>query len=302
MPTTTAITQKQDAALAIAEEQITEALQLSRDAVNTVLSPIRRGIAQAKCLKLLRAALSTPEATEALMALQGSTLGFLTDKDKAGGYPAQTVIDCAIEAMARGVSMTGNEFNIISSRPYITKAGMKRLIGALGVKHAVTPLMPTANGDTVITPVELTWEYEGKGHCRRLDLPTRQNAGMGVEALQGKAIRKARAWLYETVTGLEVVDGDIESAMDHIAAPKKSILTQAAPTAALSSADGTNADPATVEKWEPLRLALASKGHNYTNEALNGIIDRLRLQNCPPDYMAEHVDWLIGKLTEEATA
>jgi hypothetical protein len=36
---------------------------------------------------------------------------------------------------------------------------------------------------------------------------------MGADAIIGKASRKARAWLYATVTGMEVGDGDADDAV-----------------------------------------------------------------------------------------
>ena len=38
----------------------------------------------------------------------------------------------------------------------------------------------------------------------------RVNKGMGADAIVGKLTRKARAWLYTTITGQDAGDGDAE--------------------------------------------------------------------------------------------
>jgi hypothetical protein len=84
-------------AITVIDRSMTEALQLSRDAMDLELSPIRRAISQAACLDTLRKTISEhPEVMNVITGLQGSPLGFLTDKDKANGYPASTLADCAM--------------------------------------------------------------------------------------------------------------------------------------------------------------------------------------------------------------
>jgi hypothetical protein len=276
-------------AITVIDRSMTEALQLSRDAMDLELSPIRRAISQAACLDTLRKTISEhPEVMNVITGLQGSPLGFLTDKDKANGYPASTLADCAIEAMARGLALTGNEFNIIGGRCYVTKSGMKRLLGTLGVKHAVTCGLPQMAGDAVVIPVDLQWEYNGEKKTKRLEIPTRQNAGMGIDALQGKAIRKARAWLYEHITGLEAVEGDVESAAETVKPSKSPIIDAVASAPALTPA----------REYPALRQALADKGLNYTMDEVTEIVQRYGLTNVEEGYMVKHLDWLIAKLRE----
>lgn len=277
-------------ALATIDSAMTEAMQLSRDAVNATLTPFRRAMSQAGCLRTLRQVMADhPEVTETLKSLQGSPLGFLTDKDKAGGYPANILVDCAIEAMARGLSLAGNEFNVISGRCYVTKSGMKRLLGDMGIKHAVTCGLPKNQGDVVTVPVDIMWEYAGEQKSKHLDIPTRQNSGMGVEALQGKATRKARAWLYELITGLDIADGDAESAAETVKPSKSSII------------DTVAAAPAPSREYPALRQALADKGFNYTIDDVGDIIRRYGLENIEEGYMVSHIDWLVAKLKEGST-
>ena len=74
-----------------------------------------RAFQMAAGIRMLKAAI-TKEMMADLMDLQGSPLGFRTDKDKDGGYPEAVVKECAIEAALRGAYWVGNEFNIIAIR------------------------------------------------------------------------------------------------------------------------------------------------------------------------------------------
>jgi hypothetical protein len=85
---------------------------------------------QAVAVAQLRSFL-TDELMKPIMALQGSPLGFKTDKDKDGGYPVDTVRDCAIVAMMTGVRLHGNELNILGGNPYIAVNGCERLLASL---------------------------------------------------------------------------------------------------------------------------------------------------------------------------
>ena len=72
--------------------------------------------------------LLTPQVMAPIMALQCSTLGFLTDKDISGGYTVDVVKGVATEAFLRGFRMVGNEVNIIAGRFYAARNGCKRLV------------------------------------------------------------------------------------------------------------------------------------------------------------------------------
>ena len=66
------------------------------------------------------------EVMNMLMTLQGSPLGFKTDKDKTGGYPVETVRDVMIDMTIKGgFLLFQNEVNIISGQGYVTKDGFK---------------------------------------------------------------------------------------------------------------------------------------------------------------------------------
>lgn len=169
-----------------------------------------RALATATAVNTLRDLL-TPDVMKNVMALQNSALGFMTDR-KDAHYDTDTVRDCLIEAVLQGVSPVGNEFNIISGRAYITKAGMRRkLANVPGLSYTITPGLPkmAATSDGAAIVMTLDWTINGKTEHKELPLAVRVNKAMGTDAIIGKATRKAAAWLYDAVTGMSVNEGDI---------------------------------------------------------------------------------------------
>jgi hypothetical protein len=51
-------------------------------------------------------------------------------------------------------------------------------------------------------------------NVEELDIPIRVNSGMGVDAIIGKATRKARCWLFNSINGTEISDGDVTEDAD----------------------------------------------------------------------------------------
>lgn len=170
----------------------------------TVGSQFSRAFAVANAVGQLRALL-TPEVMRPIMALQGTPLGFMTDQK----YDENIVREALIEAVLSGVRPVGNEFNIIAQRCYITKAGMKhKLHDIAGLSFSVTCGLPkmSENGAALIVGVD--WTYGGKTEHKDLPIPVRVNRGMGADAINGKATRKAYAWLFEHITGQNVNEAE----------------------------------------------------------------------------------------------
>lgn len=157
--------------------------------------------------------LLTPKMMESVMWLQNNPLGFMTDQ-KGAGYSVDIVRMCLIDAAFEGVSPVGNEFNILSGRCYITKNGMKKKLSHVnGLRFHATPGLPKLVGEKgAVAAVHLDWTYAGEHQEQSLEFAIRVNAGMGADAIVGKAKRKAYAWLYEEVTGNQVADGDVMDA------------------------------------------------------------------------------------------
>ena len=158
--------------------------------------------------------LLTPEYMKPIMALQGSKIGFKTDKDSESGYPEKVVKNCLIEAVLTGVQVVGNQFNIIAGNCYITKEGFGYILNNFpGLKYEIIPKLPRVNNDSTSAAItmQITWSINsGEKQTREIEFPIKMNKFMGLDGVIGKATRKARAWLYNSISGLEVADGDIQ--------------------------------------------------------------------------------------------
>jgi hypothetical protein len=94
-------------------------------------------IVMAMAIQELKQAL-TPEAVAAVHELEGTALGFKTDKFD-GKYGDETIRMCVIEAMLRGVSIVGNQFNVIKGNFYIARNGWEAKLRKAGC----TQIVPT---------------------------------------------------------------------------------------------------------------------------------------------------------------
>ena len=153
------------------------------------------------------------EYMKPIMAMQGSRLGFKTDKDNNGGYPLEKVKECLIDAVLTGVQPYGNQFNIIAGNMYVTKEGYGSLLSKIkGLKYMITPELPRINTEKGSAAVEMfiKWSLNGKNEEQKVDFAIKVNNYMGADAVIGKATRKARAWLFNQVSDIEITDGDVD--------------------------------------------------------------------------------------------
>ncbi|MEY4548408.1 MAG: hypothetical protein RL685_4603 [Pseudomonadota bacterium] len=190
------------------------------------LPTFMQAVRMAQGISALRAALSDHFVQTVLMPLQGSKLGFLTDKDKDGGYGLNIVRDCCIEAMLRGFYVVGNEFNIIAGGFYGARAGWERKVaeypGLTDLVHQ--PGVPQLAGDKgALVPYVATWCFNGKPMSLRciqeqggpdLRIPVKVNAGMGADAILGKAARKVAFRIYQRINGSTLGAGEGEVGED----------------------------------------------------------------------------------------
>ena len=156
----------------------------------------------------------TNEYMRPIMELQGNRLGFKTDKDDKGGYAEPVVKNCLIEAVLTGVQPFGNHFNIIAGNCYITKEGFGYLLKKTrGLKYEIVPTLPrmdSTKGSAAVV-MKIKWSANGEAtQEREIDFPIKMNQYMGADAVIGKATRKARAWLFNTIHDTEIADGDIQ--------------------------------------------------------------------------------------------
>jgi len=168
--------------------------------------------------------LLSPDYMKPIMFLQGNKLGFKTDKDKDGGYPEPTVKNCLIEATLLGLQSTGNHFNIIAGNMYATKEGLGHLLNKIkGLKWRVIPGIPTIKDNSALVTMKIEWSMNGGNQeVQELPIPIKVNNFMGVDAVIGKATRKARHWLFSNITGLEVGEGDVQDIV-HVVVDSKTM-------------------------------------------------------------------------------
>ena len=205
------------------------------------LAPFKRSVMIAAAVNQLRQILTGPVLKQ-FMLLKDTAVGFLTDK---GNYSEQQIRDALIEACIAGVYPVGNQFNIISGRCYITKEGFHQLLkDKEGLRYNITPDIPQldlANKKGIVN-MRIQWEYRGESHCETIPFVVRLNAGMGEDAAIGKATRKARAWLYQVITGIEIGDGEVDDVPDNpdvidVSPKKKPTLRSLVPRAKIDYED-----------------------------------------------------------------
>jgi len=201
---------------------------LSREAFEAFTSDGQwaRTLALGKAVALLAEALDE-RVMRSIMKLQNKRLGFKTDNPR--GYDAATVRDALIEAVALGLSPVGNQFNIIGGNMYVTKEGVTTLLRKLPglsalklsqkpavIRKAATPGVrkdgSTYEREEALVTVDVAATFKGREVRESYDFVIRVNAGMGQDAIAGKAERKARARLYNYLTESSLLEADEEEA------------------------------------------------------------------------------------------
>jgi len=183
------------------------------EVLNNKIQGFEKAFVISSAISTLRQSLST-EFMRPIMSLQGSRLGFLTDKDKASGYPEKAVKDCIIDAVLLGLQPTGNHFNIISGNMYPTREGFGHLLSQIpNLRYNLE--YPEVNlsekGKVSHVTVKITWSInESEAKKQSIKFPIKSNAYTSEDALIGKAERKSRRWLFNTIKGTDVSDGDVE--------------------------------------------------------------------------------------------
>ena len=217
MSTELSTTQKQE----VAFKQMSEKVKL---VLASNVNSIENSLAVANAIGYLREVL-TPEIMAPIMALQGSKLGFKTDRDlvknrntgkyeKGPGYPLEVVQDCFIEMSLNGLLPTGNMFNIIAGNAYVTKEGgtflLKTQVPSLKYSISYPNVSQSADKLTANVTAVIKWELNGDKREETVPFPIKSDAFTTFDSLIGKAERKAKIWLYNQVSGLNISDGDIE--------------------------------------------------------------------------------------------
>ena len=172
----------------------------------------------------LRQILTDEIMNAVFIPLMNTTVGFLTDHDpnkpnkqgvKPAAYSTGVVRDCLIDAVMKGVLPTGNQFNIIASRMYITNEGYSYLLKKLNVRHMISKAILPAPPNAPFVDVKCCINYFLNGEVGKpfsITVQCKQDAYSSPDQIKGKADRKAKKTLYEFITGEDVRDGDVVSA------------------------------------------------------------------------------------------
>lgn len=213
-----------------ATQEIERVLTACDSATLAQMPALKKAVTLARGIYDLRLALSEEIVETVFMHLQGTPLGFITDKDKDGGYPVAVVRECLIEAMLKGLQPINNEFNIISGRCYGARNGLERLVkdwpGLTDLRW--TPGVPQMAGEKgALVSMRATWKLGGRdmelyrGQTKRKNekgeeevedtrIAVKVNSGMGPDAIIGKAERKMFKAIYSILTGgkVSIEDGE----------------------------------------------------------------------------------------------
>lgn len=178
-----------------------------------------RDLAIASGLVALREAF-VPEVVGKIASLAGTALGFRHDLEPRGQkYDPAIIRDCAIEALLRGLSLTGNQFNIIAGRCYVTREGYSSLLAnypGLTDLEIEIGLPEDAKAWGKQEMVFVTAAARCKVNGRPVSVECRKSQGFDgrlavktfsgeVDNAKGKAQRRLLKLLYERITG-SVID------------------------------------------------------------------------------------------------
>jgi hypothetical protein len=215
--------------------QIDEIRQRHEAGLAAATNDFERGYVLACSLIDLRQAVK--QYLPVLKQLQGSKLGFLTDRDPGkdwkneGPYPEQVIVECAIEAVVCGARWTGNEFNVLAGGCYLTKNFWARKLREVpGLTDLdLNPGIPELVNGKAIVQFDATWKLDGKFQrlSRRFSILLRKN--QTDDATIGKAEARMLKAVFKKVTGSEVTEGDEPGVAELPAAPAPARPAIAAP-------------------------------------------------------------------------
>lgn len=205
-------------ALSEVDKSIEQALALAESATGR----IGKVVALAQATKAVATAVK--DNWESLKDLKDSPLGFLTDE--SGRKNDFKYSDVALQtAITHGILLGGLPFNgeitVVSAKAYLGKAHYRRRISECEriANLALQFGAITMHGESrALVEAMVSWQLDGAAQSLALvktteldkRIPVRVNAGMGDDAILGKAERKILKRVWELSTGRQVVDGEDE--------------------------------------------------------------------------------------------
>jgi hypothetical protein len=180
------------------------------------MKALEQAVTLSRGIQALKKVITQQITEEIFMPLQGSPLGFLTDRDreKDPGYPAVIVRNCMIQGLMWGLQPVNNEINLIAEKAYAAKNGLERKVREAVRDLIIRPGVPVAAGDkTALLAMRAYWSYDGK-RCELIKdvnkveggisfderYAIRVNSGMGPDAVIGKAYRKLYRDILQQIT------------------------------------------------------------------------------------------------------
>jgi len=204
-----------------AAQELGKTVAMYHEQISVTTDDIVRSLIIAKASEQLRKMLDP--MWPLIENLRGKPYGFVTDRDKPDKhgnqkppYNKNECLDCLVVALIQGAQPSGNQFNILVGNCYITQKGMEaavlRFPGLSDWDHEIGTA-PEKHGDVMMVKAWAKWKLNGvqqgisyggkviEGVPPRPAIPVRQNAGMGIEGVLGKAKRKLFARVLEKLTG-----------------------------------------------------------------------------------------------------
>jgi hypothetical protein len=216
------------------EEEIESILSVCNVTKMAAMPVLRQSIELSTGISKLKQIMNEQVVRKYFMPLQGSKLGFLTDKDKSGGYGWEQVRDALIEGMIRGLRPVGNEINIIADNMYAAVNGVERLVVQFpGLTDLwIVPGVPQSGGDKgAYVPMRATWilnrqpmemvrdvEKREDGTVSDTRICVKVNSGMGPDAIIGKARRKMLFSIYQRISNCSFALADAGDPIDTVGA------------------------------------------------------------------------------------
>lgn len=180
-------------------------------------SPMLKGLLLASSMQMLRNQMTLSMMAD-LMPLVGSPLGIMVVPPEKK-YEVETIRDVVIEGLLKGYRPVGGEMCVFSGGKFYPCApGNLRLVqewpGLTDLRLEIG--VPKGHDGGALVPVIATWKLDGTPdgfNCTERDgqdwrIPVKVNAGMGVDAIIGKA--KAKLWsrILSRLSGSSVVSAE----------------------------------------------------------------------------------------------
>ena len=203
-----------------------EAAEGAMDLFHGAETSTARELMVAGSINDLRLAL-TDDLMKPLMGLMNTDLGFRTDKDPTRAvdgkdkdgrpivpYGVEVVRDVVIQAKMLGFRLVGNEVNIIAGRFYAAKNGYRRKLTDKKSFPGLTDFRDSYSspevieGKGTIVKCEASWKRNGVPDSFSAEFGIRVNAGMGADAVIGKAERKLCKRVHDILLGMVTPDAE----------------------------------------------------------------------------------------------